>query len=69
MEMAHITALSTAIIAFVTVIGLMFGFYYNLQIIGAPLSYILALELVFLGTLWSFTTWIQGRMKRERTYH
>lgn len=60
---SEINALSTAIIAFVTVLGAMFGFYYNLKSSAILLSTILFFELLFVITVLLFISWIRGEMK------
>ena len=60
-----IGALSTSVIAFVIIIGLMVGFYYNLKATNTPIAYIIVFELLFIVAVWLFTSWIKGGMKNE----
>ena len=61
MQAEIINAISTSVIAFITLIASMFGFYYNLTSIGVQLAYIILFELMFLCAVWSFTLWIKNR--------
>ena len=65
MQSERITALSTAVIAFATVIGLMFGFYYNLKISNINTSIIILLELLFLTSMMLFIMTIWRKIKHE----
>jgi len=65
MQSERITALSTAVIAFATVIGLMFGFYYNLKISNVNTSIIILLELLFLTSMMLFIMTIRRKIKHE----
>ena len=65
MNAEDINALSTSVIAFVTIIGLMVGFYYNLKATNTAIVYIIFFELLFVVAVWLFTSWIQGGMKNE----
>jgi len=65
MEANKINALSTAVIAFVTIIGLMFGFYYNLKAAGTKSLYIAFFELLIIIAIWLFVSWIRGGIKNE----
>jgi len=65
MNAENISALSTSIIAFVTIIGLMVGFYYNLKATNTAIIYIIAFELLFIVAVWLFTSWVKGGMKNE----
>ena len=60
MDYHQIHALSTSVIAFVTVIGLMVGFYYNLRVTDTPLGYIIVFELLFILAVVLFTSWVKG---------
>ena len=62
MEANNINALSTATIAFVTIIGLMFGFYYNLKISNTNFWRIIFLELLFIIALGLFIIWMKWRI-------
>ncbi len=61
MKSNSLSAISTAVIAFVTIIGLMFGFYYNLKIMNVKIAYISMFELFFVISIWLFTS----RIKEE----
>ena len=65
MQSEKITAFSTAVIAFVTVIGLMAGFYYNLFTSEVKTLSIIMLELLFLIMLWAFIIWMGRKIKHE----
>lgn len=65
MKAENVSALSTSVIAFVTIIGLMAGFYYSLRATNTTLFYIIAFELLFVVAVWLFTSWIKGGMKNE----
>ena len=62
----NINALSTAVLAFVTILGLMVGFYYNLRTSGITLTWIIVWELLFLAIVWFFTSWVKGGMKHAK---
>ena len=61
-----INALATSVIAFITIIGLMFGFYYNLKTFNIKLNYILVFELLFVIAISFFISGVRGVMKDER---
>lgn len=65
MQYDQINALSTAVIAFVTIIGLMTGFYYNLWASDVKALTIIMLEFLFLMMLWIFTIWTRRKIKHE----
>ncbi|MBI2507380.1 hypothetical protein HYV89_00315 [Candidatus Woesearchaeota archaeon] len=65
MQPERITALSTAIIAFVTIIGLMFGFYYNLKLSGFESREIFLFEIIFIVSVWIFLIWLRRKIKNE----
>ena len=60
MQIDIINVISTAVIAFVTVLGSMFGFFYGLKNEGVSLLSRLVFELVFIIALWQFILWIRG---------
>ena len=64
MNTHKITSLSTAVIAFVTTIGLMFGLYYNLKFFNTNLIYIIIFELLFIFALFLFISWIRGGIEK-----
>ena len=64
----RINALSTSVIAFITGLGLMVGFYFNLKASNTKLSYIITLELLFVVAVWLFISWVKGGMENE-WYH
>lgn len=61
MQAEIINAISTSVIAFITLIASMFGFYYNLTSIGVQIVYIIVFELMFLGVVLIFMKWITRR--------
>jgi len=65
MNAEDINALSTSVIAFVAIIGLMVGLYYNLKATDTSIAYIIVFELLFVVAVWLFTSWIKGGMKNE----
>lgn len=60
-----VNAVATSVIAFVTVIVAMFGFYYNLKNAGWQFSQIAVLEILFVFIIGLFVWWIKGRVKNE----
>ncbi len=66
MDASSINAMSTAVIAFITVIATMVGFYYNLQQVGTKLHNIIIWELVLIISIWAFIKWINERSKKEQ---
>ena len=65
MQLERITALSTAVIAFITIIGFMFGFYYNLKLSGFESREIFLFETVFIISIWIFLIWLRRKIKNE----
>lgn len=65
MKAGSIGALSTSVIAFVTVVGLMVGLYYDLKSTNTLLQHIILLELLFLLAVALFTSWIKGGIENE----
>ena len=65
MQSNKINALAMAVVAFVTVIVAMFGFYYNLKTSETHLGWILVFELLFLVAVGIFVSWVKGGMKNE----
>lgn len=65
MHYNKINALAMAVVAFVTVIVAMFGFYYNLKTSGTHIRWILVLEFYFLIAIGLFISWVKGGMKNE----
>ena len=63
MNSDKISAISTAVIAFVTIIGLMIGFYYNLKSSNTKVLYILIFELLILISSLMFTLRIMWELK------
>ncbi len=61
----RISALSSAIIAFVTVLGLMVGLYYNLRATNTKLFDIFIFESIFIVTIFSIIVWLMHHMKEE----
>lgn len=61
MQIEFINSISTAVIAFITLIVSMFGFYYNLVSIGTKLYSIFIFEFIFLGMVLIFMEWIIRR--------
>lgn len=62
MKIEFINALSTAVIAFVTVIATLVGFYYNLSATRVNLINIASLQILFLICLWQFIVWVTGEI-------
>lgn len=65
MNSSNINALATSVIAFVTIIGLMFGFYYNLKIFNVKTISVVLLELIFVIIIWLFISGVRGVIKNE----
>lgn len=63
MTAESISALSTAVIAFVTIIVAMVGFYYNLKLAGLNLQKTLFFEGIFTLTTLFFVLWIKRKVK------
>jgi len=61
MDSHQISAISTSVIAFMTIIGLMFGFYYNLRTTNTRILHIIIFEALFLVSVWLFILWIKRR--------
>lgn len=61
MNAEGINALSTAVIAFVTVIASMVGFYFNLRGSNTESALIILLELFFVVAVLVFIRWIKRR--------
>ncbi len=62
MSAENVNALSTATIAFVTVIVSMVGFYYNLNSSGKNSSGIIFFELLFVIAILLCLLWIRRRL-------
>lgn len=62
MTAESISALSTAVIAFVTIIVAMVGFYYNLKSAGLNLQKTLFFEGIFALTPLLFVLWVKRRV-------
>lgn len=58
-----INTISTAIIAYVTMVGLMSGLYFNLKALNISLIYILLFETIFIFSIWLFISWIKIKVK------
>ena len=65
MNAEEINALATSVIAFVTVLVAMVGFYNDLQQVGTNIRNIIIFELIFILSMWAFVIWIKGRSKGE----
>ena len=65
METNKVNALSTATIAFVTILGLMIGFYYNLTTTDTKVLYILILEIIMIISVILFTMIINRWTKED----
>jgi len=59
-----VNAISTAVISFVTVIGLIIGFYYNLISRDTKLVNIIILEIFMLTMIGLFLIWILTRGRK-----
>ena len=65
MKAEKVGALATSVIAFVTIIGLMVGFYYNLKSSNIKFLYIIIFEFLFILATWLFISWIRGEINEE----
>ena len=65
MKFEKLNALSTFIIAFVTLIAFMVGFYYNLRSSNIRIFYILVFELIFIVITILLTSWVQNGLEIE----
>jgi len=65
MKAEKVGALATSVIAFVTIIGLMVGFYYNLKSSNVKFLYILIFEFLFILAIWLFISWMRGETNEE----
>ena len=63
MELNELEAISTAVIAFITVLSLMVAFYYNLKSSRTKTEDIIFLELIIILTVIVFIKWIERRIK------
>mgnify|MGYP001591177670 CR=1 FL=1 len=63
MHSDRVNTISTAVIAFVTVLGLAIGFYYNLKSINTKELYIWILEILLLTLIALFTKRINEIIK------
>ena len=63
METEKINAIATSIVAFVTVIGLMIGFYYNAKSFNSGIYTIILFELIFVIVILIFILWVERKMK------
>ena len=61
MKAENINAVATSTIAFVTILGLMVGFYFNLQSAGIRIIYIVVFELLFVIAIVLFIIWVNGK--------
>lgn len=61
MKIEHINTLATSVIALVTTIVAMFGFYYNLRQIGAKAQNIIIWEIAFIISILVFIRWVKQR--------
>ena len=59
MDAENINAVSTAVIAFVTVIGAIAGLYYHLWQVGTSIHNIIILEIAFIILIVAFMEWIK----------
>ena len=62
MDPDSLGALSTSVIAFVAIISLMFGFYYNIKTANTRMSHIITLELLFIIALGLFVMRMKWRI-------
>lgn len=60
-----VNSLSTAVIALVTVLGLMVGFYFNLKSASIGMIYIVVSESLLLLVVVLFTMWVKGGIDDE----
>lgn len=65
MKTEKANALSTSLIAFVTIIGFMVGFYYNLRSSNMRIFYILVFELLFMVGTFSLFIWCNKKIENE----
>ena len=68
MKAEQVNALSSAVIALVTVLGLMVGLYYNLRSFRFSLILIMIFEILLFITVVIFTWWIKNKLKRGDTH-
>ena len=66
MDAEHINALSTAVIAFVTVIAATIGFYYNLKQTETITQNIIIVELIFIISVMIFVRWVRRKGEIEK---
>ena len=65
MNIEEVNALSTAVIAFVTILGLMVGFYYNLQSSKTEFAQIIFFEIIIVIIILLFISLIRGEIEYE----
>jgi len=63
MELNELEAISTAVIAFITVLALMVAFYYNLKSSRTKTEDIIFLELIIILTVIVFIKWVINWLK------
>ena len=65
MKSDNVNTISTALISFITIIGLMVGFYYNAKSFNTNLIYIILFELMFILAVFIFILWIKRKIKND----
>ena len=65
MKFDEINAISTAVVSFATIIGLMAGFYFGMKDLNTSLFYVVLCEFVFLNMIIIFILWIRRKVKNE----
>ena len=67
MKPETVNALSSAVIAFVTVLGLMGWLYYNMRAFRVSLWIIIILEIILFSTILIYTSWVVNKLKTRET--
>ena len=67
MKFDEVNAISTAVVSFATIIGLMAGFYFSMKDLNMGLVYILLFEFIFINIIILFVLWIRRKINNEST--
>ncbi len=65
MKFDEVNAISTAIISYVAIVGLMTGLYFNMKPLNIGLFYIILFEIIFAITICMFILWVRKKAKNE----
>jgi len=65
MKFDEVNAISTAVVSFATIIGLMAGFYFSMIDLNMSLFYVVLFEFVFISIMILFVLWIKRKINNE----